>query len=71
MNKVEFFFFFFELDEGPRGYLARNVCSKVRIKDKLSEKRVYSIYYHYYYSFKKIMDAMVENEKMKQRNLDK
>lgn len=48
---------FFELIKGPRGYLARNVTSKNKANVKVN-----NIYYHYYYSFRKIVDDMIEDE---------
>lgn len=51
----------FELARGPRGYLARNVISKNRAPDKLKMGKSNNIYYHYYYSFKKILDEMIKN----------
>lgn len=61
----------FDLEQGPRGYLAKNVTSKIRIRDKKFDKKVSNIYYHYYYSFKKIVDITVENEISKQKCLRK
>ncbi|KAM0687008.1 hypothetical protein COBT_001758 [Conglomerata obtusa] len=52
----------FELVKGPRGYLAKNVASKNKIREKSFDKKVNNIYYHYYYSFRKIMDGMIESE---------
>ncbi|KAM0674088.1 hypothetical protein GVAV_002608 [Gurleya vavrai] len=56
-EKVEF-----ELVKGPRGFLAKNVSSNNRVRDRNFEKKVDNIYYHYYHSFRKIVDGMIANE---------
>lgn len=51
----------FELSKGPRGYLAKNVMSKNKAPERFPKGKGNNIYYHYYYSFRKIMDGMIEN----------
>lgn len=58
----------FDLIKGPRGFLAKNVTSRNKVK-KNFDRKVNSIYYHYYYSFRKIMDGMIENVIDKEKDI--
>lgn len=55
-EKVEY-----ELFKGPRGYLAKNVSTNNIIRGMKNN----NIYYHYYYSFRKIVDGILQVESEK------
>ncbi|EJW02901.1 hypothetical protein EDEG_02725 [Edhazardia aedis USNM 41457] len=72
-EKVEF-----DLLKGPRGYLAKNLTSNHKVTSddvpnnnnniSCANKKVGTIYHHYYCSFKKIMNNLIEDQIKKIQN---
>ncbi|EPR77942.1 Cold-shock DNA-binding protein [Spraguea lophii 42_110] len=59
----------FEVVKGPKGFLAKNVSSnsktpECQLPDDIDEKMKdnMSIFYHYLYSFRKVMDGVLNDE---------
>lgn len=51
---------YFDLINGPKGYFANNIVSKHRLNSKVRHSD--KIYIHYYYTYKKMMDKILDEE---------